>query len=60
MNDIQGWLAGTADVRGQLRAERAGSGPGRTYTLTYTAKDVAGNSTTASCTVTVPHDKKNK
>ena len=40
----------------RLRAERAGHGDGRTYTLTYRATDRAGNATTASVTVTVPHD----
>ncbi|MHB1312700.1 MAG: InlB B-repeat-containing protein [Gemmatimonadaceae bacterium] len=60
VHDIQGWLLGTADVRGQLRAERDGNGPGRTYTLTYSGTDQAGNATTASCTVKVPHDQKKK
>lgn len=40
-----------------LRAERSGSGPRRIYTITYLATDDAGNSTTASTTVTVPHNK---
>lgn len=39
-----------------LRAERAGGGSGRVYTMTYLAVDVAGNTSTASATVTVPHD----
>lgn len=39
----------------QLRAERSGSGSGRAYTLTYSATDRAGNTTTES--VTVPHDR---
>jgi hypothetical protein len=52
--DIQGWTMGTDDRDGQLRAERAGGGPGRVYTLTYRATDPAGNTATASCTVTVP------
>ena len=41
----------------QLRAERSGSGNGRTYTLTATASDLAGNSSTASARCTVPHDE---
>jgi len=41
----------------KLRAERSGTGNGRTYTLTYTATDAAGNQTTRTCTVVVPHDK---
>ncbi len=30
-NDIQGWAMGTADTRGQLRAERSGKGTGRRH-----------------------------
>jgi Right handed beta helix region len=41
----------------QLRAERSGNGNGRIYTITYQAVDWAGNSTLATATVTVPHDK---
>jgi len=40
-----------------LRAERAGTGSGRTYTITYKATDASGNSATASVTVTVPHNQ---
>jgi concanavalin A-like lectin/glucanase superfamily protein/PKD domain-containing protein len=40
-----------------LRAERSGKGSGRVYTITYQATDGAGNSTTASAFVTVPHNK---
>jgi hypothetical protein len=40
-----------------LRAERAGTGSGRIYTITITAKDVAGNASTATTTVAVPHNK---
>jgi len=47
-DDIQGVTAGTDDRQVQLRAERAGSGPGRAYTLTYQVTDASGNSTTAS------------
>ena len=39
-----------------LRAERSGKSDGRVYTLTYQATDCAGNTSTASATVTVPHD----
>jgi len=44
------------DGRVFLRAERTGTGEGRVYTLTYRATDVFGNSTTATATVTVPHN----
>jgi penicillin amidase len=54
-NDIQGAATGTADFDVQLRAERAGEGAGRTYTLTYRATDDSGNSTTGSVDVLVPH-----
>jgi hypothetical protein len=40
-----------------LRAERSGKGDGRIYTITYIATDGSGNSTTASATVTVPHNR---
>jgi hypothetical protein len=40
-----------------LRAERSGAGSGRVYTVTYQATDVAGNTSIASATVTVPHNK---
>ena len=41
----------------QLRAERSGGGTGRLYTITITATDCAGQSGTATVTVSVPHDK---
>src|SRR5262249_41152258 len=41
----------------KLRAERAGNGGGRIYTITIHAIDAAGNETTQDVTVTVPHDK---
>jgi len=41
----------------KLRAERSGAGTGRVYTITYQATNVCGNSTLATATVTVPHDK---
>jgi len=41
-----------------LRAERAGTGTGRVYTVTVQAQDCTGNlSAPASFTVTVPHNK---
>ena len=41
-----------------LRAERAGNGPGRIYTITIRATDAAGNTNTATVQVTVPHDSR--
>ena len=38
----------------QLRAERSPGGKGRIYTITAVATDVAGNSSTATATCTVP------
>ncbi len=40
-----------------LRAERAGSGNGRIYTITMLATDNAGNRTVAVTEAIVPHDK---
>jgi hypothetical protein len=39
-----------------LRAERSGTGEGRVYTLTYEVTDSDGNVSTASVTITVPHE----
>ena len=44
--------------RVRVRAERDGNGAGRTYVVTATATDVAGNSATRTGTCTVPHDKR--
>jgi len=41
----------------QLRAERAGKGNGRIYTITITCIDSGGNSSSKSVTVSVPHDQ---
>jgi hypothetical protein len=40
----------------RLRAERAGVGDGRIYTITITCTDDAGNSTSTSVTVSVPRN----
>jgi uncharacterized repeat protein (TIGR01451 family) len=40
-----------------LRAERAGNGNGRIYTITITCTDSGGNSSTEEVEVTVPHDR---
>jgi hypothetical protein len=42
------------DLKVNLRAERLGSGSGRTYTLTIRCTDNAGNGATTTATVTVP------
>jgi len=55
--DIQQAAIGTADASVLLRSEREGKGPGRVYELIYRATDGAGNTTTASGVVTVPHDQ---
>jgi len=41
----------------QLRADRLGNGSGRTYTLSATANDLAGNTATLTASCTVPHDQ---
>lgn len=41
-----------------LRAERSGKSNGRVYTITYKATDCDGNTSTATATVTVPHDQR--
>jgi hypothetical protein len=46
----------TGPLTVNLRAERAGSGNGRVYTLTVECKDATGNRAQGSTTVTVPHD----
>ncbi len=56
--DVQAWDVGTADTAGLLRAERAGSGAGRVYVLTYEGSDLAGNTAECTATVTVPHDSR--
>ncbi len=40
-----------------LRAERAGNGTGRIYTVTITSTDDCGNTATTTVNVYVPHDK---
>jgi hypothetical protein len=55
--DIGGADVGTDDRSVVLRAERAGKGRGRTYTLTYQATDAAGNTRTGTVDVVVPHDQ---
>jgi pimeloyl-ACP methyl ester carboxylesterase len=55
--DITGADFGLDDREFSLRAERSGTSTGRIYTITYRARDAAGNTTIATATVTVPHDQ---
>lgn len=48
---------GTGAFSINLRAARSGNGTGRIYTLTATASDQAGNTSTLVSTCTVPHDQ---
>jgi hypothetical protein len=46
-------------VRGgtvQVRSERSGSGTGRVYTISASARDLAGNRAFSTATCLVPHD----
>jgi hypothetical protein len=52
-NDIQVGADGTI----RLRAERSGRGTGRIYSITYTATDASGRRSSATATVTVPHNR---
>ena len=56
-SDMMTTGSGLAPRAISLRAERLGNGPGRVYTLSATATDLAGNATTAVATCTVPHDQ---
>jgi hypothetical protein len=47
----------TDNLAVNLRAERAGNGTGRVYTLTIVCMDAAGDSATKELTVTVPHNQ---
>lgn len=42
----------------QLRAERSGTGTGRSYSVQATVEDLAGNTTTATAACVVPHDQR--
>lgn len=58
--DIEGAAYGTDDREFALRAERLGTGPGRVYEITYSARDAAGNEATATTTVSIAHDEGKK
>jgi hypothetical protein len=53
-----GDIVRSSDFEFLLRAERSGSGPGRSYTITYRATDSAGNSVEQAVTVTVPANRR--
>ncbi len=50
----------TGNLTVNLRAERAGNGSGRVYTLMVGCTDASGNSSTKTTAVTVPHDQGKK
>lgn len=56
-NDIQEFDIGAADTSGLLRAERAGTGRGRLYLLSYQGADLADNVATCQGEVSVPHSR---
>ncbi|MBX3024501.1 HYR domain-containing protein [bacterium] len=50
------WMV-TGPLALQLRAERSGTGRGRTYTIDVACRDAAGNASTTAIAVTVPHNQ---
>ncbi len=48
----------TGALTALLRAERSGQGIGRVYTFTIDTTDAAGNTTTSTAAVFVPHDQR--
>ncbi len=56
-SDIQDASLGEPDLEISLRAERAGTGDGRVYSVRYRATDRAGNAAMNTALVTVPHDQ---
>jgi len=55
-NDIQGVEAGSEDYSFLLRAERAGGGSGRIYSIVYNVVDDSENGSDVTAEVLVPHD----
>ena len=45
----------TGDLTLKIRAERAGKGAGRVYTVTVACTDASGNTSTSTVTIAVPH-----
>ena len=56
-SDAVDFNVGTPDIAGLLRAERAGNGTDRTYRLSYTGRDIAGNTAQCAALIVVPHDQ---
>ena len=54
-NTAPDWVI-TGDLAVDLRAERAGPGNGRIYTIEVEVTDAAGHKVTRETTVKVPHD----
>ena len=50
----------TGDLTLNLRAEREGKGSGRVYTIQVSCRDAAGNTSSRTTTVSVPHDQGRK
>ena len=50
----------TGDLTLRLRAERAGTGSGRVYTITVEARDYSGNTTLETISVIVPKNQSDK
>ena len=50
----------TGNLTLNLRAEREGKGSGRVYTIQVSCKDAAGNASSRTTTVSVPHDQGKK
>jgi hypothetical protein len=57
VNDIQGVEPETLDLNLMLRAERSGTGSGRTYSINYRATDWFGNAAILPVPVFVPHNQ---
>ncbi|MFE0588499.1 hypothetical protein [Micromonospora echinospora] len=55
--DVEGFVDGTPDFSGRLRASRPGNGGDRVYQLTYAGHDEIGRPLGCTVTVTVPHDR---
>ena len=56
LDDIQDDEVGSDDRNFRLRAERQAGGPGRIYTVEYSAADASGNLAVTTGSVRVPHN----